>query len=319
MIAAFGEALVDLIEQLDGRFLAALGGSVCNFAQAVGRQGVSVTYLNPLSQDTFGQRFAARLTSSGVILGAERTSTRPTALAVVTLNASGGPSYTFHRDAVADRDVTPEELSEHMPQTLQVLHTGGLALVPADLTVALHTMRTARERGALISVDANVRPMAVEDSATYFSGVKKALAQAHIIKVSDEDLAYLGLPGASPLEQARSLLAGDLTALVALTHGADDALLITRQHTVREPIPRNVQVVDTVGAGDCFHAGLLAWITRAGLLNAESLPALTEQQLGAALRHAVAAAAVNVSRAGCDPATWDETVAMTALLGQTGK
>ncbi len=314
MIAAFGEALVDLIEQPDGRFLAALGGSVCNFAQAMGRQGQPVTYLNPLSRDTFGQRFAARLTSSGVTLGAGRTSTRPTALAVVTLNASGGPTYTFHRDAVADRDVTSEELAMQMPLQLQALHTGGLALVPADLPVALNAMRMACERGALTSVDANVRPMAVDDPAGYFAGIKTALAQAHIIKVSDEDLAYLRLPGASPLEQARSLLAGNQTALVALTHGADDALLITRQHTVRQPIPRDIQVVDTVGAGDCFHAGLLAWIARGGLLQAESLPALTAQQLGAALRHAVAAAAINVSRAGCDPATWDETAEMAALL-----
>jgi fructokinase len=309
MIAAFGEALVDLIEQPDGRFLAALGGSVCNFAQAMGRQGQPVTYLNPLSQDTFGQRFAARLTSSGVTLGAGRTSARPTALAVVTLNASGGPSYTFHRDAVADRDVTPEELAAHMPLQLQALHTGGLALVPADLQVALHVMRMARAGGAPISVDANVRPMAVEDPAAYFAGVKTALAQAHIIKVSDEDLAHLQLPGASPLEQARSLIASDASSLVALTHGADDALLITRQHTV----------VDTVGAGDCFHAGLLAWIARAGLLKVASLPTLTEQQLGAALRHAVAAAAINVSRAGCDPATWDETAEMTARLGRAAK
>ena len=161
MIATIGEALVDLIEQPDGRFQACLGGSVCNFTLGLARQGVPTTYLNPLSEDIFGKKFAARLLESAVSLGAGVTSARPTALAVVSLDAQGSPTYAFHRQGVADRDISAEMLIASFPERLELLHTGGLALVPEDSETILTAMRAAVSRGALVSIDANLRPMAV--------------------------------------------------------------------------------------------------------------------------------------------------------------
>ena len=205
MVVTYGEALVDLIEQNDGRFAAVLGGSVCNFTVAIARQGLAVTYLNPLSHDSFGQRFAAQLGGAGVHLASARRSDKPTSLAVVTLDEHKTPTYAFHRAAVADRDITPGQACAALPAGLTLLHTGGLALVPDDLAGTLQIVRAAAAAGALVSVDANMRPMVCPDLSNYAAGVRALLAEAHLIKVSEEDLVHLGFDGADPMAAARAV------------------------------------------------------------------------------------------------------------------
>jgi len=309
MIATIGEALVDLIEQPDGRFQACLGGSVCNFTLGLARQGVPTTYLNPLSQDKFGKKFYSLLSDNGVRFGSDATSLCPTALAVVSLDAQGSPTYAFHREAVADRDVTAETLIERFPDNLTLLHTGGLALVPDDLEKMLTAVREAKKRGALVSIDANLRPLAVTRRNGYIAGVKRAISQAHIVKVSDEDLEVLGFGDATLSELAAILFDQSTLQLIALTRGAQGAALLTRTCQVELPAPSDLAVIDTVGAGDCFHAGLIAYLERSGkLVTGQGLEQLDQNFLRCALQHAIAAASLNIMRAGCDPATWEETV-----------
>ena len=308
-IATIGEALIDMIAQPDGRFQACLGGSVCNFTLALTRQGVLTTYLNRLSEDHFGDLFAQRLQAAGVLLGTAIKSACATSLAIVQPDADGVPHYTFYRQDVADRDISAELLVASFPDQMRLLHTGGLALVPEDLQKILTTMRAATNRGALVSVDANLRPVAVKHREAYIEGVKRALRQAHIIKVSDEDLNILGLGKKTLAELAAYLFSDSHIQLIAVTRGASPAALITRACQVEYSLPKVVPVVDTVGAGDCFHAGLIAYLHRCGHLDSpESLEELNPDFLRAALRHATAAAGVNVGRVGCEPPSWEETV-----------
>lgn len=310
MIATIGEALVDMIEQADGRFEACLGGSVCNFTQAIAMQGVPTTYLNPLSHDKFGTRFSDLLLEKGVSLGTSKRSTCPTSLAIVSLDQQGSPTYAFHRESVADRDISADQLVASLPQPSVLLHTGGLALVPADLDKILTTTGTAARRGALISIDANLRPMAVKQHADYIAGVKRVLQQAHIVKVSDEDLEVLGLGDATLEELSAALFHDSSVQLIALTRGAAGAALLTRTQQVAMATPDQLKVVDTVGAGDCFHAGLIAYLQHADkLASASCLQQLDQALLQAALQHAIAAASINIMRTGCDPATWEQTIA----------
>jgi fructokinase len=313
MYAALGEALVDLIEHSDGRYEPCLGGAVCNFTRAAALQGQRIRYLNPLSTDTFGQRFAARLLKDGVEVAADQgsawVSALPTSLAVVSLGEGGVPHYVFHRQAVADRDCTAAQLIERLPADLAVLHTGGLALMAQDWPKARAVLMAARSRGAIVSVDANLRPVVVGNNASdmvaYLDAVRQAMAFADVLKLSDEDIAALGWSDLSLLEVAAKLLQGS-TRLVALTLGAQGAMLVNAQGSVQLPVPM-VPVLDTVGAGDCFQAGLLAYLSRQEWLHGDRLEALNESELDQALRHAMAAAAINVQRQGCQPPTWDET------------
>lgn len=319
MFASLGEALVDLIEHADGRYEPCLGGSVCNFTRAVSRQGQAIRYLNALSTDTFGQRFVQRLRDDGVAIDPPWLSDCPTSLAVVSLGAGGVPQYVFHREHVADRDGDAAQLIARLPENVTVLHTGGLALTPPDADKSIEVMLAARARGALVSVDANLRlVVAGRDEgirATYRAGVGRALAQADVIKISDEDISAMGWTAAADddaaLEaQARALMApsaGARAGLVAVTLGAHGAMLVNAQGAVRRPVPEGVKVVDTVGAGDCFHAGLLAWLKKAGRLSADQLPTLSVRDMDEALHHAMAAAAINVQRQGCQPPSWLET------------
>jgi fructokinase len=315
MLVTFGEALVDLIEQPDGRFAAVLGGSVCNFTLAVARQGLAASYLNPLSHDSFGQRFADYLAEAGVRLASTVRSAMPTSLAVVTLDAQKMPTYAFHRAAVADRDISPAQACAALPPGLALLHTGGLALVPDDIATTLQVMEAAAGAGALVTVDANMRPMVCPDLAGYAAGVRSALARADIIKVSEEDLAYLGFTDLSPVDAARALFDAPAVKLVALTLGEGGGMLLSRQASVQRGIPAGVDVVDTVGAGDCFFAGLVASLHRAGKLTADGLAGLDRATLDAALEFAIATASLNVMREGCRPPTAGEVEDYLASLG----
>lgn len=310
MLVCYGEALVDLIVSaykpgaMASAAQACLGGSVFNFCIAAARQSLPTHYLNPLSDDAFGQQFAQVLTRENVHL-ASAPSTRPTAMAVVQLDEAGKAHYSFHREAVADRDISAHEAIARLPLHARWLHTGCLTLLPQDWPRTRQLLQAARARGIRISIDANLRPSVCDDLAAYRVAVLAACSMADVVKVSDDDLIALGLDG-EPVQAAHRLLDGNC-GLVALTLGAQGAVLIERAHEVHCSPPRGTEVVDTVGAGDSFMAALLAWCVREASWP-DALP-LHPAHMHAALSHAVRAAALCVARQGCNPATWQETVA----------
>jgi len=315
MIATIGEALVDLIEQKDGLFQACLGGSVCNFSLALARQDVAVSYLNPLSEDKFGRKLFSLLSTNGVHLANGVISACPTSLAVISLDAQGSPSYAFHRQDVAHRDISAPALAACFPDAMELLHTGGLALVPDDLEKILESIRIAKARNAIVSIDANLRPIAVKRRDDYFAGVRRVIREAHIVKVSDEDLSFLEMEDATPAEIGALFFDDSAVQLIALTRGGKGAMLLTRACQVEMAAPNGLAVVDTVGAGDCFHAGLVAWLQHAGKLDTpRNLELLHADELISALRHAISSASLNIMRTGCDPATWKQTVEFKAMF-----
>ncbi len=323
MITCYGEALIDLIvspyshNSMRTDSQACLGGSVFNFCIASARQGLPTAYLNPLSNDSFGQQYRLLLLGEGVQLASPSPSALPTSIAVVQLNSEGKASYAFHREAVADCDMTSEQAIAALPFDTQVLHTGCLMLVPGDWPKTRALLQAALVRGAVVTVDANLRTVVCPDIVPYRASVLAACAMAHVVKVSDDDLVDLGLDAqlvaADPVAAARGLLlhksAHALTQLVALTMGAAGAWLVTCEGQMFQPSAQGLKVADTVGAGDSFFAALLASLQRQGVLSAKALASVPAKVMQAALAHAVAAAGINVTRVGCNPATWDETVA----------
>lgn len=307
-IATAGEALIDLVAGADQRFQPCLGGAVYNLTRALALQGVPTLYLNPLSSDRFGRQLAQGLFRAGVQLARPDPVAQVTSLAVVAVDAQGQPDYAFYREGVADRAVSAEQLIQSCDQARpELVCTGALALDPRDAAVCLPWLAAQRRAARAVVVDVNMRLSVMQDSAAYRRHVGEVLLLADIVKASDEDLACLGLEAPDPLAQGRLLLERSHAHWMALTCGADGAYLLTRHgECYHWKEPRKLTIADTVGAGDCFLAGLLArWFALAlpmdwGRSGTDAGVALD------LLQHAVASASINVQRQGCQPPSREE-------------
>ena len=168
-----------------------------------------------------------------------------------------------------------------------------------------------RARGRLtVSYDPNARPVLMGNAGPARERVERFVAAADVVKVSDEDLAWLA-PSSDPADVAQDWLALG-PALVVVTRGGDGATGVCAAGRVDVPAPR-IQVVDTVGAGDAFMAGLLDALARAGLLGAErseALHGISTEALTVAARRAARVAAITCTRPGADPPTRAELVAL---------
>ncbi|MEZ5912784.1 MAG: carbohydrate kinase [Paracoccaceae bacterium] len=301
MILCCGEALIDMLprqtETGESAFAPHAGGSVFNTAIALGRLGAPAGFFSGLSRDLFGQILTAALDGSGVDWHLAALSDRPTTLAFVTLDG-GQARYAFYDEGTAGRMLGAADLPA-IPDTVSALFLGGISLVcePAATSYEALALREANRR--VVMIDPNIRPGFISDEPAYRARLGRMIAAADIVKISDEDLHWLEGPGAPP-DLARRLL-GRGPSIVFLTEGAEGARAVTRDLDVFEPAHR-VAVVDTVGAGDTFNAGVLTALHEAGALTHEALGAgLDEADLRAALSLGVRAAAITVSRAGANP------------------
>lgn len=307
-IAVHGEALIDFIVGDDGAYRPHLGGSPYNVAIALARQGMDVTYLSTLSDDCFGDRLLASLQGEGVRVPVRRRSLWPTSLALVTVDANGQPTYRLYREGIADKDTTFDEIIDNLPDDVQLFHTGSLALTPSQLPMIRKLFAYLRERDIVISMDMNIRLRASVDTKAYLEGVRSLWPLADIVKASDEDLGPFGL-GATVRESARRVYDEMGAGMVVVTEGEGGAILHTAGGVVKRKGYPVAHVEDTVGAGDTFHAALLASLSRSGAIRRpyRNAPA---RKLGDAVDFACAAAGINVSRAGCSPPTREEVEAL---------
>lgn len=317
-IAVLGEALIDLIISEDGAYRPHLGGSPYNVAIGLARQSVEVSYLTSLSDDKFGDELRGALVREGVQVPLQRRSLWPTSLALVTVSDSGQPSYRLYREGIADKDTSLEEIVANLPDGLEVFHTGSLAITPSQIPKIVALFEELRAREVCISIDINIRLRASIDQEKYLAGVRRLLPMADLVKASDEDIQAFSLPG--DLRTAAEKLHSEMNdGLLILTEGNGGAVLFT-SFSDAAPIEKRAypveKLIDTVGAGDTFHSAFLAYLSRAGELGGiHALRGATS--LESALDYACAAAAINVSRAGCSPPTMSEVLEFMAVSSST--
>jgi fructokinase len=292
-----GEALMDCIAQPDGSLLPHIGGSPYNLACATALQGASVGFIAPFSTDTFGQSLLDHLQVNHACSLLPRSSL-PTSLAVVQVT-DGQPSYGFYREGVADRDYKVADVVALLESSIPgVLHTGSLMAMPPEHQKVLQVIAAAKRLGWTISVDVNLRPRVASDVPAYLQAVREVAAQADWLKASDEDLELLGFTDVS-LANAANLAEHWMAqgcSRVALTFGAQGAFLQVGDTHAQGASPE-VDVKDTVGAGDTFWGSCLAdWV----LHRFAETPAAA-QRVMQTLQRALVAAAINCSRVGCAP------------------
>lgn len=300
MIVSCGEALIDFLPRsaADGTpaFATLPGGSPFNVAIAIARLDTPAGFFGGLSSDLFGETLRRALHNSGVDTTLAHTSTRPTTLAFVSL-VDGNACYAFFDEASAGRMLTDIDLPA-LPKTVTALHFGSFSLAEEPCGSAFEEFMRREQRDRVISLDVNVRPTLIHNREGYLARIDRLAAMTDIIKLSDEDLAWIA-PKRSFDDLANQWLETGVK-LIVLTKGADGAMAISRTASATISAPK-VKVADTVGAGDTFTAGVLARLDKRGLLTKTAVAALTSQQLDDALTFAARAAAITVSRPGANP------------------
>lgn len=300
MILCCGEALIDFVPRQTcagaQAFEPLTGGSVFNTAIALGRLGVASGFLGGLSTDFFGDALRQDLAAAHVDFSLSPVSERHTIPAFVKLEG-GQARYSFIDEGSACRMLAPEDLPQ-LPDHVRALHLGSFPLAIEPCGEAFETLCRREHEKRVIHFDPNIRANLIKDRKRHRARVERIVAMADLVKMSDEDLAWLA-PGASPEAFAKDWL-GRGAKLVVVTRGKDGAIAFARDFAC-EVGGRQVKVADTIGAGDTFTAGFLAALHGSGRLSKAAIAVLDRASVLAALNLAIKAAAVTVSRPGADP------------------
>jgi len=304
VIVVAGEVLVDLVVSADGRVDARLGGGPYNAARTLARLGAATTFFGGLADDRFGRLLRAALHAEGVAIGVPAPSAAPTTLALVDLDQAGVASYAFYLTGTAAADLDYPPLAAAFAAILAqaraavAVHVGALGLVMEPIGSAVERLVLADvPPDALVMLDPNCRPGAIADRAAYLGRIGRIAGRADVVKASVDDLAYL-YPGSPPAEAAELLLAAG-PALVLVTDGPHPARAFLPDAVLTVEVPA-VDVMDTIGAGDAFGGGFLAWWSANGLTRSDlKRPPLVRT----AVQAAAAVSAATCSRPGADPPT----------------
>ncbi|MDX8459226.1 carbohydrate kinase family protein [Mesorhizobium humile] len=307
MILCCGEALIDMLPRTttegEAAFAPYVGGAVFNSAIALGRLGAPAGFFSGLSSDLFGGQFREALGASKVSSTYAHTSPRPTTLAFVRLT-NGQATYTFYDENTAGRMLTVEDLPK-LGAEIEAMLFGAISLISEPAGSAYEEFMRREHESRVMMLDPNIRPNFIPDKAKHLRRIREMMAMADIVKLSDEDLKWFDEAGSHEDVVHNWLDRGP--KLIVVTHGSEGAVGYSRAHKVTV-MPRKVKVVDTVGAGDTFNAGILASLHEQGLLTKAAIGDLPEEAIRKALELGAKAAAVTVSRAGANP-PWRNEIA----------
>ena len=195
--------------------------------------------------------------------------------------------------------LTPADLPK-LDENVTALFFGGISLVVEPCALAYAALLKRETARRVIMIDPNIRQSFIRDETAYRKRITTMMAAADIVKVSDEDLSWLS--GHDDLKASARQLLDAGSKVVCVTEGADGVTGHMTRGGVRV-VATQVEVVDTVGAGDTFNAGVLAALHEAGALTKDRIGSLDDVVLRDALTLGVRAAAVTVSRAGANPPT----------------
>ncbi|KAF3641440.1 Fructokinase-2 [Capsicum chinense] len=316
LIVSFGEMLIDFVPTVSGvslaeapGFLKAPGGAPANVAIAVTRLGGKSAFVGKLGDDEFGHMLAGILKQNGVQAdGINFDTGARTALAFVTLRADGEREFMFYRNPSADMLLKPEELNLDLIRSAKVFHYGSISLIVEPCRSAhLKAMEVAKEAGALLSYDPNLRLPLWPSAEEAKKQIKSIWDKADVIKVSDVELEFLtGNPKIDD-ESAMSLWHPNLKLLL-VTLGEKGCNYYTKNF--RGSVGAfHVKTIDTTGAGDSFVGALLTKIVDDQAIIQD------EARLKEVLRFACACGAITTTKKGAIPALPTEADALTLIKG----
>jgi fructokinase len=300
MILVCGEVVIDLfVDRPWGVGLATEavpGGSPFNVATGIAHLGSKVGFLSKVSEDFFGRYLVRKLAEAGVDTSFVVPTTLP--LSVIVALPGGQLHYAFYGQGSADRSLVPAELPRSLPSEVSAIAIGSYTLAVDPGASAIERL-VAREAGSrVMSIDSNLRVHVIGDVGAWRPCFERLLSKCTIAKASIEDLGHLYGRGLDAHDlAARWLAAGP--RLVVFTHGDNGAIAFFGETALEMP-GRKVDVINTVGAGDTFHAALLVALDEQQLLHPDPIGQASLEAIARALHFAIAASSITCSRRGAD-------------------
>ena len=299
-VVALGELLIDftrngISSQGNGLFEACPGGAPCNVLAMLRKLDKSCAFVGKVGDDMFGCLLQSTIREAGINADALIMDGKiPTTLAFVQTMANGDRDFSFYRKPGADMMLTEEELPLERIRNARIFHFGTLSMTHGGVRAAtVKAVSNAKEGGALISFDPNLRPPLWENLEDARQAISWGLAQCDILKIADNELEFM--TGQKDFYQGAAMLQERYPNIRVLnvTAGAEGSYSFYGQEpAVFVPACKLGGVIETTGAGDTFCASVLNFVLEHGIQG------LTLEERREMLRFANTAAYIVTTRKG---------------------
>lgn len=297
-VVALGELLIDftqygMSDRGNKLFEANPGGAPCNVLALLQKFGKKTAFIGKVGNDQFGRLLCETISSIGIdSSNLVFDNEIPTTLALVGKNPDGDREFSFYRNPGADMMLRECEVNEEILANTRIFHFGTLSMTHETVREAtISAVKKAKESGALISLDPNLREPLWKSLDDAGEQMKSALSYCDILKISDNEIEFL--TGETDFDEGVKKIRENYDiALICVTMGKDGSRAYYRDKKVAADGFRRENVVDTTGAGDTFCGSVLNYICENGIDN------LSENQLKEMITLANAAASIVTTRAG---------------------
>ena len=305
MIFVAGENLIDSISYQKNKdiFKTFVGGSTLNTAIALGRLKSNIYFFSRISNDFFGKIIINHLLKSNVNLDLIQRTNDQTTVAFVNNNKK--PQFIFYSKDTAFKNLRTFSLKKNIYKKIKLSHFSSisLALQPSANTLLKLIKFLKTNTSSIISIDPNIRPGIIENKKWYLKRFKEYLYYGDIIKMSDEDYKYLSKKKYDT--QILKWVKEYNISVFILTLGERGTILYTNKFKINVKA-KKTKTKDTVGAGDCFIAGIIFYLEKFNNLNLISLNKISEKNWLNCLNFASIISSINCKREGCDPPHYKE-------------
>jgi len=298
-VTALGELLIDFTQngtsaQGNPLFEANPGGAPCNVLAMLKKLGKSCAFIGKVGNDMFGKSLRETVESIGIDTSALLLDKKiPTTLAFVQTFANGDRDFSFYRSPGADMMLTEDEIPLDTLAKSRIFHFGTLSMTHGLVrTATKKAVRLAKESGALISFDPNLRPPLWDSMDKARTQMRWGLRQCDILKIADNEIEFLS--GSADFDEGAAYLKKHFPniKLINITAGAGGSYSYYEDKSVFVPSFTLGGTIETTGAGDTFCASVLGYVLEHGL------DGLTETDLTEMLRFANAAAYLVTTKKG---------------------
>lgn len=297
-VTALGELLIDFTEngisqQGNKLFEANPGGAPCNVLAMLQKLGHKTAFIGKVGEDAFGRLLVQSVREQGIdTTGVRFDSDIPTTLAFVQTGADGDRDFSFYRNPGADLMLTEDEVDPALIRSTKIFHFGSLSMTAVECEKATqYAIATAKEAGALISFDPNLRKPLWKSMEYAEEKIRWGISQCDILKISDDEIFFL--TGTEDIKEGiRMILDRYSVPFVCATMGKSGSMAFFDGQVVEaDPFLRK-DTIETTGAGDTFCACMLHDILEHGIVNRK------KEDVKKMLTYANAAASLITTRKG---------------------